>query len=287
MKDNKVKIILIGDEKVGKTQIINQFVNNKFSDEYTKASGTNIVTKEIRYDNGKTVKLELWETKKVSNLKSINAYILVYDVTNQTSFDNIKNYIEEIKKDLSTKNIPLILVGNKNDLTKNKTVITETAQEFATKNNIPFFETSMHNNVKIQEIFNKTAALCFENKESEYCHNGIDQTEKDQNLTKSKLTWDFWRSLFTSATALSFTTLMITAITAVILSQTGHLGHVAAYATLASVGGLSLIGAAFSGGAETALKIQDITQGDKKDFIKNALSFCHRVENEKESKIGK
>jgi Ras-related protein Rab-1A len=287
MKDNKVKIILIGDEKVGKTQIINQFVNNKFSDEYTKASGTNIVSKEISYDNGKTVKLELWETKKVSNLKSINAYILVYDVTNQTSFDNIKNYIEEIKKDLSTKKIPIILVGNKNDLLDKKVISTETAQNFADQNGMTFFETSMQNNVGINTIFQEAAKLHFKNITFEYLHNGIDQTEKDQNLTKSKLTWDFWRSLFTSATALSFTTLMITAITAVILSQTGHLGHVAAYATLASVGSLSLIGAAFSGGAETALKIQDITQGDKKDFIKNALSFCHRVENEKESKIGK
>jgi hypothetical protein len=104
-----------------------------------------------------------------------------------------------------------------------------------------------------------------------------------QNENNAKLTWDFWRILFTSATALSFTTLMITAITAVILSQTGHLGHVAAYATLASVGGTSLLSTTFFGGAEITLKVKDIIQGDKKDFIKNALSFCHKVENEKQS----
>jgi hypothetical protein len=125
--------------------------------------------------------------------------------------------------------------------------------------------------------------IIVQNENNNIINNNSNNNNIVQNENNAKLTWDFWRSLFTSATALSFTTLMITAITAVILSQTGHLGHVAAYATLASVGGASLLSTTFFGGAELTLKVKDIIQGDKKDFIKNALSFCHKVENEKQS----
>jgi small GTP-binding protein len=148
-----MKILLIGDEEVGKTQIFNQFVNNKFDAKYTPTIGLEISHKNKELSIYDIAGQERFQSISTSYHQDTTAYILVYDVTNHTSFDNIKKHIEEVKS--HNDNIPIILVGNKTDLIKDRTVNKEFAQKFAKQNGMTFFETSAKENCNIKELFKK------------------------------------------------------------------------------------------------------------------------------------
>jgi Ras-related protein Rab-1A len=115
--------------------------------------------------DGKTIKLQIWDTAGQERFRTITSsyyrgahgIIIVYDVTDQDSFNNVKQWLNEIDR-YASDNVNKLLVGNKSDLTANKVVPTETAKAFADEMGIPFMETSAKNAINVEQAFMAMAA---------------------------------------------------------------------------------------------------------------------------------
>ncbi|URE19494.1 GTP-binding protein [Musa troglodytarum] len=141
--DYLFKLLLIGDSGVGKSCLLLRFAK--------------IRTVEL---DGKTAKLQIWDTAGQERFRTITSsyyrgahgIIVVYDVTDQESFNNVKQWLNEIDR-YASENVNKLLVGNKCDLTANKVVPYETAKAFADEIGIPFLETSAKNATNVGQAF--------------------------------------------------------------------------------------------------------------------------------------
>ncbi len=159
------KLILGGDGAVGKTSMVHRYVENDFAKDYKSTIGTSIMKKECSFKElDSTVRFVIWDLAGQAQFKRVrqsylaNAVtgILVYDVTNRTSFENIdKNWYIEIKK--SSPNIVLILVGNKIDLTEDRVVSREEAESLSEKLQLTYIETSAKTGENINDAFKMLA----------------------------------------------------------------------------------------------------------------------------------
>ena len=158
-----LKLLLLGDAGVGKTSLLNQFVNREFSAQYKATIGSDFSSKQIEID-GKYVTLQIWDTAGQERFQSLgptfyrgtDCCILVYDVTKQTSFENIKKWKNEfcVQLDLSNADdFPFLLLGNKCDL-PDKVIQPSAAREFAQMNgDMLFFEVSAKTTDNVQTAF--------------------------------------------------------------------------------------------------------------------------------------
>ncbi|NHI94525.1 MAG: GTP-binding protein [Candidatus Lokiarchaeota archaeon] len=121
------KLIIIGDPAVGKTSLINRFIQDQFESEYKETIGTNIVKKVVKLEKDivnftiwDIAGQERWTDMRQVYYKGAAAAMIVYDVTRKITFQHVENYwYPDLKNFLEVKNIPLILIANKNDLQKN------------------------------------------------------------------------------------------------------------------------------------------------------------------------
>ena len=159
--DYMVKIILIGDSSVGKTCIIHRFNDPNTSTELKSNTtiGYEFWNKYFEQDD-RLIQVHLWDTAGQEKHRSMVAtyyrktagWVLVYDITDYTSFENCKRWIKELR-DHNEDNCKLIIVGNKWDLTENRAVTTEEGEKFALENDAAFFETSAKTGLNIQRMF--------------------------------------------------------------------------------------------------------------------------------------
>lgn len=157
------KYIIIGDPSVGKSNLLMKFAHNKFTDEYQATIGVEFGAKNIEI-NDQIFRIQIWDTAGQENFRSITrAYyknsvcaMVVYDVTCRQSFENIQNWIEDVRNQ-SPKTVLIILLGNKIDLDDDRKVSYDEGNEFATKNGLIFMETSAKTGAGVEEIF-KTSA---------------------------------------------------------------------------------------------------------------------------------
>ena len=155
--EETIKIIILGDSKVGKTSFIIRFTKNKFDETYLATIGVDYKDRIINIEN-KLYKLMYYDTAGEEKYKSIpknyiknmQGIILMYDITNKLSFDSIIDWISDVKE-IKGENFPMILVGNKIDLNESREVTEEMGYELAEKNQIEFFETSNKDGTNIQE----------------------------------------------------------------------------------------------------------------------------------------
>ena len=164
-----LKILLIGDSCVGKTALLLKYVDGLFTENHIASIGVEYKDKIIEIDNRK-IKLEIWDTAGQEIYRSLtknfyrraDAFLFVFDVTNEKSYEHIKDWlieVEELGKDLKK-----ILIANKIDL-KNKRIINkERMEKFAEKNNMKFFETSAKEGTNVDIIFTEIAKLILQNK---------------------------------------------------------------------------------------------------------------------------
>jgi len=139
---------LIGDSGVGKSCILLRFADDTYTESYISTIGVDFKIKTIHLNN-KTIKLQIWDTAGQERFRTITSsyyrgahgIIVVYDITDQVSFNNVKMWLQEINR-YANENVNKLLVGNKNDLASKRVVEAAVAQEFADSNNIPFLETS-------------------------------------------------------------------------------------------------------------------------------------------------
>ena len=145
-----IKIALLGDEKVGKTSISNSFFDLEFQDDLLSTIGPEKKVKKQLLNDGKEVKLILWDnsgqerfhTAVFKNIRFVEGIILVFDVTNRKSFDNLNKWLTDIYDDFDKRPI-IILFGNKFDKDKEELKVSqEEIETFAEKNNLKYFEVS-------------------------------------------------------------------------------------------------------------------------------------------------
>ena len=143
-----IKILIIGDSTVGKTNFVYKFSEDKFSENYFASTGIELKTTSIQID-GKSIKIQLWDTAGQEKYRAMtkNLYlksqgiIILFDITNETSFINLKNWMSQIKESCG-EDIPILLVGNKIDLEDNRVINKERAMEYANNENIEYIEVS-------------------------------------------------------------------------------------------------------------------------------------------------
>jgi small GTP-binding protein len=155
-----LKLVLIGDSGVGKTNILSRYNNNEFSLATQPTVGVEFGNKIIKKEN-KSIKLQLWDTAGQERYKAItNAFykgskgaFVVYDITRKSTFLNIDNWIGELKTNGSD-DILIILVGNKTDLEDKREVSTDDGEKKAKQYGIAFCETSALQGKNIEHAFN-------------------------------------------------------------------------------------------------------------------------------------
>ncbi|MHA1319681.1 MAG: GTP-binding protein [Promethearchaeota archaeon] len=157
--------MLGGDGAVGKTSMVHRYVEDEFATDYKSTIGTSIMKKECTFKElESTVRFIIWDLagqaqfKRVrqSYLANSEAGILVYDVTNRSSFESIdKNWYREIKK--ASPNIVLILVGNKIDLESKRVVSRDEGEALAQKLKLTYLETSAKTGENIDDAFKMLA----------------------------------------------------------------------------------------------------------------------------------
>uniref|UniRef100_A0A669CBU3 RAB7A, member RAS onco family n=1 Tax=Oreochromis niloticus TaxID=8128 RepID=A0A669CBU3_ORENI len=162
-----LKVIILGDSGVGKTSLMNQYVNKKYSNEYKLHLGADFLTKEVMVDD-RVVVLQIWDTVGQERFESLNAAyyggadccVLVFDLTRSDTFGKI-DYLRDhflIKgHPRNPENFPFVVLGNKIDL-ENRQVTTKRAQAWCqSKNNIPYFETSAKDATNLEQAFQTIA----------------------------------------------------------------------------------------------------------------------------------
>ncbi|TNM85692.1 hypothetical protein fugu_007963 [Takifugu bimaculatus] len=138
--------------------------DDTYTESYISTIGVDFKIRTIELD-GKTIKLQIWDTAGQERFRTITSsyyrgahgIIVVYDVTDQESFNNVKQWLQEIDR-YASENVNKLLVGNKCDLTTKKVVDYTTAKEFADNLGIPFLETSAKSSTNVEQAFMTMAA---------------------------------------------------------------------------------------------------------------------------------
>ena len=148
--DQKCQLLIIGDSTVGKTSILSRFANGTFNSNYLATVGLDNFTKDEIIDN-KTIRIKIWDTAGQERYKSLTkgffrnaeGVMLVYDVTNSETYENLKFWLQSIKNNMSSDmgEIPIIIIGNKIDC-EDREVIKEEAEKFWKEQGYQYFETS-------------------------------------------------------------------------------------------------------------------------------------------------
>ncbi|KAH9325426.1 hypothetical protein KI387_005604, partial [Taxus chinensis] len=158
--DHLIKLLLIGDSGVGKSCLLLRFSDDSFTTSFITTIGIDFKIRTVELD-GKRIKLQIWDTAGQERFRTITtAYyrgamgiILVYDVTDESSFNNIRNWIRNIEQHAS-ESVNKILVGNKADMDESKRAVpTARGQALANEFGMKFFETSAKTNFNVEEVF--------------------------------------------------------------------------------------------------------------------------------------
>ena len=185
------KILLLGDATVGKTCFLLRYTDDTFLDLHMATIGLDYRLKTMILENHKIVKVQLWDTAGQDKFRAItrNYYkgargiILIYDVTNIKSYENIKKWINEIKEEISEK-VSIVLIANKIDNEPERKISREQGEKLAKDNDVTFFEASAKTGEGVNEsvfylvqkivetdpeIKNKGKNLKIRNKKKKFC----------------------------------------------------------------------------------------------------------------------
>ena len=186
-KDNiSCKVVLVGDTGVGKTSIIERYINNKYDENQKTTLVSSYTFKKIDIKKyNKSISLDIWDTagQEVYRSLSKNFYlnasigILVYDITRKASFESIRDYWHEQLKTFGEEKMVFDIVGNKTDLFQKEEVPENEARDFAKSINAGFHLVSCKDSVGIKDLFEDCGKKYLEDN---------DLTKEDSNNKKNK-----------------------------------------------------------------------------------------------------
>lgn len=171
--DYKLKILLTGPDAAEKSELITNFIKSKFKLDYKKTVGVEIFTKDVEYEPGKIALLSIWdiggekrfEFIRSTFYKGASGALLVFDLTSEETYEEIKKWLSEIKKSTG-KDFPLVLIGNKLDKIEEVGVHIDRdeVRAFAKKEGITYIETTTKSGELIENTFLALARKIISNK---------------------------------------------------------------------------------------------------------------------------
>ena len=193
---SSIKVVLLGESAVGKTSIITRFVENKFKQDTMSSLSANFVSKKIDLGNNKSIKFDIWDTAGQEKYRALakifyqdsKIVILVYDITNKNSFNELKNYWYEKVKENSSSDVIFAIAGNKCDLYEKEEVEKTEGEKFAKEIGAIFHETSALNSNGINELFTDIA-MKFSSPNVSSDNNSVENNKEDKHkltLSNSK-----------------------------------------------------------------------------------------------------
>ena len=193
MKNSKIefsyKILLLGNNLVGKSSILIKYSDGFFPDNYIATVGIDYKLKHFELANGKKVKVQIWDTAGQDRYKSLtknyyknsNGIILVYSVVDKKSFDEISNWIEDIREETKD-DIIIFLVGNKIDLNDKRVISINDAKKLAENYNIKYYETSAKTGNGIDILFNDLITHIYETNSKNIIKNDNDDVQNKKGI---------------------------------------------------------------------------------------------------------
>ena len=153
------RAVTIGDSAVGKTSIINRFLRNSFDASEPSTIGA-LYESYNETRNGKSIELQIWDTAGQEQYRSLGPIyfrssagaILVYDITNQKTFENLEEWLTSFRN-VGAENTVVIVVGNKNDLSDQRVVSREQGEEWAQAHGCSYTETSALMGYGVKNLF--------------------------------------------------------------------------------------------------------------------------------------
>lgn len=159
-----LKLVMIGDTGVGKSSLLIRFADDKFTETFISTIGVDFKIKTVKCE-GKRVKLQIWDTAGQERFRGITtAYfrgahgiIIVYDVTDEQSFHNVADWLVQVDRNCREGTIRL-LVGNKTDLVKQRSVPQQAAVDLADEYDMRYLEASALNKTNVDLVFESMAS---------------------------------------------------------------------------------------------------------------------------------
>ncbi|KAI3848453.1 hypothetical protein MKW92_022808 [Papaver armeniacum] len=185
--DYLFKAVLIGDSGVGKSNLLSRFSRNEFRLDSKPTIGVEFAYRNIRVGD-KLIKAQIWDTAGQERFRAITSSyyrgalgaMLVYDLTRRATFDNLRKWLEELRRFANT-DMVIVLVGNKSDLVDKREVEEEEGRNLAEKEGLCFMETSALENVNVEEAYLEMVTKIFEITSHKSVQEKIDT---DRELTK-------------------------------------------------------------------------------------------------------
>eukprot|EP00768_Dysnectes_brevis_P003649 gnl/Dysnectes_brevis/2594_a3131_1546.p1 GENE.gnl/Dysnectes_brevis/2594_a3131_1546~~gnl/Dysnectes_brevis/2594_a3131_1546.p1 ORF type:complete len:211 (-),score=79.12 gnl/Dysnectes_brevis/2594_a3131_1546:91-696(-) len=190
--DYLFKILLIGDSGVGKSCLLLRFADDLFNQSYISTIGVDFKIRTIDIE-GKTVKLQIWDTAGQEKFRTITStyyrgasgIIVVFDVTDRTTFDNVGVWLREIEK-FASADVAKLLVGSKADLVDKRKVDAAEAQQLAAELGIAYIETSAKTRLRVDDAFLDMARLIIKGRPDD----GVDTRDQEPAWNPSETEGD-------------------------------------------------------------------------------------------------
>ncbi|CAG0882329.1 unnamed protein product [Cyprideis torosa] len=159
--DYMFKLLIIGNSSVGKTSFLFRYADDSFTSAFVSTVGIDFKVKTV-FRNDKRVKLQIWDTAGQERYRTITTayyrgamgFILMYDITNEESFNSVQDWVTQIKT-YSWDNAQVILVGNKCELEDERVVSRERGAQLAAQLGVEFYETSAKENINVKAVFER------------------------------------------------------------------------------------------------------------------------------------
>ena len=153
------KVLLLGDACTDKSAFLMRYTDKTFQDIHMATIGLDYRLKTMKLKKGKNIKLQIWDTAGQDRFRAItkdyykgsHGIILLYDVTNLQSFENIKSWINQIREEASP-NVVIYLVGSKIDLEEERKVTKKDGEKLAEELGLPFLEASVKSGINVNEV---------------------------------------------------------------------------------------------------------------------------------------
>ena len=164
-----LKLLIVGDSSVGKTNFIMRFINNEFINNYLTTSGIDLKTKDIEVKN-KKIRIQIWDTAGQVQYKAITrnlflkvmGAIIIYDITNEKSYTNLKSWVQLIREECGS-HMQIIIVGNKCDLDSERKINQDEVMNYAEEEKIEYIETSCKTGENVHKVVKTICEKILEN----------------------------------------------------------------------------------------------------------------------------